>query len=183
MDATLDDIRRDKVGELNKLFYEGIFPEMKRLHETGGEWLRTITLICNDGGYIDVDTYDHFKLTNGSINYYWIDWSKSSEYNHVVVYRDSNSRFNSSGLIKIIPNEGYIIKSAKQNGEPIEDINHILFSEKEEVIEVEFAPDPVGIQSMKGEGSNTAIYNLSGQRLSQPQRGVNIVNGKKVVVK
>ena len=34
--------------------------------------------------------------------------------------------------------------------------------------------------SPKGEGS---IYSISGQRLSRPQRGVNIVNGKKVVVK
>lgn len=30
---------------------------------------------------------------------------------------------------------------------------------------------------------NAIIYNLSGQRLSQPQRGVNIINGKKVVMK
>lgn len=30
---------------------------------------------------------------------------------------------------------------------------------------------------------NAAIYNLSGQRLSQPQRGVNIVDGKKVIIK
>ena len=34
--------------------------------------------------------------------------------------------------------------------------------------------------SQKSEGS---IYNLSGQRLSKPQRGVNIVDGKKVVIK
>ena len=30
---------------------------------------------------------------------------------------------------------------------------------------------------------STAVYNLSGQRLSQPQKGINIINGKKVVVK
>ena len=30
---------------------------------------------------------------------------------------------------------------------------------------------------------NVVIYNLSGQRLSKPQRGVNIINGKKIVVK
>ena len=30
---------------------------------------------------------------------------------------------------------------------------------------------------------NAEIFNLSGQRLSKPQRGVNIINGKKVVVK
>jgi len=30
---------------------------------------------------------------------------------------------------------------------------------------------------------NVVIYNLSGQRLSKPQRGVNIINGKKVLIK
>ena len=30
---------------------------------------------------------------------------------------------------------------------------------------------------------NAQIYNLAGQRLSKPQRGINIVNGKKVVVR
>jgi hypothetical protein len=27
------------------------------------------------------------------------------------------------------------------------------------------------------------IYNLSGQRLSAPQKGINIINGRKVVIK
>jgi hypothetical protein len=30
---------------------------------------------------------------------------------------------------------------------------------------------------------NDQIYNLAGQRLSKPQRGINIINGKKVLVK
>ena len=46
--------------------------------------------------------------------------------------------------------------------------------------------DPDGIQSTdKGQLTvdDAVIYNLSGQRLSKPQRGVNIINGKKMVVK
>jgi hypothetical protein len=43
-----------------------------------------------------------------------------------------------------------------------------------------------GIESMNN-GQHTMdyaiIYNLSGQRLSKPQRGVNIINGKKVLIK
>ena len=31
--------------------------------------------------------------------------------------------------------------------------------------------------------STAAIYNLQGQRLGTPQRGVNIVGGKKIMVK
>lgn len=40
-----------------------------------------------------------------------------------------------------------------------------------------------GIDSFYTDYSNATIYNLSGQRLSKPQRGVNIIGGKKVVVK
>lgn len=37
--------------------------------------------------------------------------------------------------------------------------------------------------SVKNEESATAIYNLSGQRVAQPQKGLYIMNGKKVIVK
>ena len=49
-----------------------------------------------------------------------------------------------------------------------------------------FVEDPDGIQSTdKGQLTvdDAVIYNLSGQRISKPQRGVNIINGKKMVVK
>ena len=34
---------------------------------------------------------------------------------------------------------------------------------------------------VKSEESNDAIYNLAGQRLSRPQKGINIVNGRKIL--
>ena len=41
-----------------------------------------------------------------------------------------------------------------------------------------------GVQSVATQSQKTGrIYNLSGQRVSQPQKGVSIVNGKKIVVK
>ena len=45
---------------------------------------------------------------------------------------------------------------------------------------------PTGVAQMDGEKLNAddaAIFNLNGQRISKPQKGVNIVNGKKVLVK
>lgn len=45
---------------------------------------------------------------------------------------------------------------------------------------------PTGVAQMEGEKLNAddaAIFNLSGQRMSKLQKGVNIVNGKKVLVK
>jgi len=44
--------------------------------------------------------------------------------------------------------------------------------------------EATGIQSINGQSLNEgAIYNLAGQRMNKVQRGVNIVNGKKVLVK
>ena len=40
-----------------------------------------------------------------------------------------------------------------------------------------------GISSLKSETENEIIYNVAGQRLNKKQRGINIVNGKKVLVK
>ena len=43
------------------------------------------------------------------------------------------------------------------------------------------------IQTLDANGAkqddNGAVYNLNGQRLSAPQKGLNIVNGKKVIIK
>ena len=43
--------------------------------------------------------------------------------------------------------------------------------------------DPTGINTVNGEGfmDNGPVYNLAGQRLNQAQKGINIVNGKKVL--
>lgn len=53
----------------------------------------------------------------------------------------------------------------------------MLYWDEEEATGIEsLTPGP----SPKGEGS---IYNLNGQKLSAPQKGINIINGRKVIVK
>ena len=46
---------------------------------------------------------------------------------------------------------------------------------------------PTSIQTLnvtpEKQNESTIIYNLNGQRLSAPQKGINIINGKKVVIK
>ena len=43
---------------------------------------------------------------------------------------------------------------------------------------------PAGIDNVKNtKNNNTAIYNLNGVRLPEAKKGINIVNGKKVVLK
>ena len=44
--------------------------------------------------------------------------------------------------------------------------------------------DATGIENVKAEGGNANIYyDLRGNRLDAPKRGLNIINGKKVMVK
>ena len=52
-------------------------------------------------------------------------------------------------------------------------------------VTTESTPKPTGIQSVKAFASETdgAIYNLSGQRVSSPSKGVYIQNGKKIIIK
>ena len=47
------------------------------------------------------------------------------------------------------------------------------------------ADEPVvtGLQTVKAAAEDDAIYSISGQRLAQPKKGLNIINGKKVVIK
>jgi hypothetical protein len=40
-----------------------------------------------------------------------------------------------------------------------------------------------GIHEINSENAGSAIYNLSGQRLKATHKGLNIVNGKKMVVR
>ena len=50
-------------------------------------------------------------------------------------------------------------------------------------LELSYDPDANAIQSVPVGNSKTIIYNLTGQRLSAPQKGVNIRDGKKVLVR
>ncbi|MCM1372585.1 MAG: hypothetical protein NC113_03105 [Bacteroides sp.] len=45
--------------------------------------------------------------------------------------------------------------------------------------------DPTGIESINADGSSTrdVYYDLSGRRLGAPKKGLNIINGKKVIVR
>ncbi|MCM1371815.1 MAG: beta-N-acetylhexosaminidase [Bacteroides sp.] len=55
---------------------------------------------------------------------------------------------------------------------------------KSERLEIPVVPAPeTGIADIKPVPTLNAIYNLNGQRLSSPQSGINIINGKKVVVR
>ena len=49
---------------------------------------------------------------------------------------------------------------------------------------VKVEPDTTGINDVEAEGrTNTPVYTLSGQRIAAPRKGINIVGGKKVIIK
>lgn len=57
-------------------------------------------------------------------------------------------------------------------------------SVKSERVEIPVIPDPeTGISDVRPVPTVNAIYNLNGQRLAAPRPGINIINGKKVMVK
>lgn len=43
--------------------------------------------------------------------------------------------------------------------------------------------DPAAINAVAKKPENSAIYDLNGMRLTQPQKGINIIGGKKVIIK
>ena len=64
----------------------------------------------------------------------------------------------------------------KANGSSSVKANSLSVEFFDNETDISLTPNP----SPRGEGS---IYNLAGQRLNQPQKGINIFNGKKVMVK
>jgi hypothetical protein len=50
-------------------------------------------------------------------------------------------------------------------------------------IDIDFDGDVTAIETVKAEKANNEYYNLAGQRVAQPTKGLYIVNGRKVVVK
>ena len=44
--------------------------------------------------------------------------------------------------------------------------------------------DPTGVQNITSDNkTNGTVYNLNGRKLEAPQKGINIINGKKVIMK
>ena len=48
---------------------------------------------------------------------------------------------------------------------------------------VEGTPTSITRVTLDKETPNTPIYDLNGKRLSEPQKGINIIEGKKVLIK
>ena len=104
----------------------------------------------------------------------------------VGVYQNTSAPQNSYVLQNHTSGEGvafYLVGSTKPQVGPF---RAYIKPQDSNVKAISVMFDEDGIQTMdNGQWTmdNAEIFNLSGQRLSKPQRGVNIINGKKVVVK
>ena len=79
------------------------------------------------------------------------------------------------GTSKLAPCRWYMTATSR-NGAPLSLPNKIRIMEVEDVI--------TGVETLSGSPlQDENIYNLAGQRLSKPIKGINIVNGKKVLRK
>ena len=106
----------------------------------------------------------------------------------VVCYSNTNSTFSGQEILKV----DIRIADDAPTGDAVIALRNIVLSRPdvtgatpdnyENVLVV--GEDPSGINALHYDGSNGApVYNLRGQRLSAPQKGVNIIGGKKVVIK
>jgi len=57
----------------------------------------------------------------------------------------------------------------------------MYFGEEDHPLSI--SPEGERLGAFPREGLDGVMYNLSGQRLSKPQKGINIINGKKVAIK
>ena len=64
------------------------------------------------------------------------------------------------------------------------DIGYWDASQEDGAIIITFPRDPAGIKGvLVDEDKDVRIYDLMGRRLEKPRKGINIIGGKKVVVK
>ena len=97
-----------------------------------------------------------------SVGFYWMNWSYIEEDGKSIVV--GGKPFINGA------HKAYLALDEQPAGHEIK--NHFLFNEISS-----------GIENVEQEEGVKTIYNLAGQRLTKMQKGINIVNGKKVLVK
>ncbi len=107
---------------------------------------------------------EHIPATNGEYTNFMMKGGK-----FIKIQQDDEG-------VKMPANRAYLpLLTSAISGSNAKEI--MLYWDDEEATGIEsLTPGP----SPKGEGS---IYNLNGQKLSAPQKGINIINGRKVIVK
>ena len=121
----------------------------------------------------DFDEYDSANpITNNGLIGTFSDIDAPQGANYYVL--SNNKLYNVDSKVTVGANKAYINKSA---------IVNIPVSAR--VLELDFN-EPTGIETVANSqelNANSKFFNLAGQRVAQPTKGLYIVNGKKVLVK
>ena len=118
--------------------------------------------------YTTDETAIYFKGTYG-----YTEFEESN--NHILFMGSNNTLY--------YPNAGAKIGACRAYFE-LEGIKAIDPAPAPTKFHMSFVDDPTGVKSINIDlNQNETIYNLAGQRLGKMQQGINIVNGKKIMVK
>lgn len=126
----------------------------------------------------DLRGTDKAEMTTGGTYYYALSLNPKNEINSVGFYWMNWSYIEEDGKSIVVggkpfingAHKAYLALDEQPAGHEIK--NHFLFNEISS-----------GIENVEQEEGVKTIYNLAGQRLTKMQKGINIVNGKKVLVK
>ena len=126
----------------------------------------------------DLKGTDKAEETTGGTYYYALSLNPKNEVNSVGFYWMNWSYIEEDGKSIVVggkpfingAHKAYLALDEQPAGHEIK--NHFLFNEISS-----------GIENVEQEEGVKTIYNLAGQRLTKMQKGINIVNGKKVLVK
>ena len=130
------------------------------------------TGFANSNGYGSVVT-ESSNLLKGTLTSMTLDLSDATSYYSMGKKDDKIGFYKfSGGSITLGANKAYLDTTASGGA-----VKGFVFDLDE---------DPDAISEINGQWSmdnGQSIYNLSGQRMSKPQRGMNIINGKKIIIK
>lgn len=125
------------------------------------------------------------KDIDGGVEIYWKSFKGATGYS-ISIYDKSNNLVEEQTLDKestsfkpqkLSSNTNYVLKFL-----PIRKVDNIKTTMGS--YELSFKTNEVtGILEIEKESTNPSIYNLNGQRIQEPKKGINIINGKKIIVK
>ena len=128
------------------------------------------------GGELDIDMADRTTWRKHTL-----DANTMGDFTRFLLYSGSNALIsgNSGAIIKV----KLIADDAYKGGDIVIDNTLIVTPEQKEVKPDKYVYTGIEGMMMTESPSHSTIYNLSGQRLEKPSKGINIIEGKKVVVK
>ncbi len=90
---------------------------------------------------------------------------------------------NSLLTILAIPYTDYELASLMVNGNAVSNNSSMSVSGEMNIVATFVPAGMVGIQSATSVTTKSYVYNISGQRVTKPARGLHVINGKKVILK